>query len=185
MTNSINYSVLGCDPGKVNFAWAIYDDYGLQEHGVLDGAEEIKQLGRFYIHFANLISKYTPHLVGFERFTQRPGKGAVKNMELVNLMIGGGSVLCRLQGIHTKLVTAAEHKTWTPKKYKVEYLKRPTKSGGVSKKYNLATYQEWKDLPSEHEVDAANVAKYLHDHKMATFRQTLSRRQQCENQEQE
>ena len=42
--SSDNFRVLGCDPGRVNFAWAIYGDDGLEEHGLIEGAEDIWHL---------------------------------------------------------------------------------------------------------------------------------------------
>ncbi len=164
-----DFRVLGCDPGRVNFAWAIYGDLGLEDHGVLEGAEEVARLDHAAAFFERVVRFTAPNACCMERFHQRPGKGAVKNMELVNLMIGQARMICRHHGIPCELVTAAAHKTWIAKNFQVERSSRKVK-GVVKKKYDISTYSEWVGLPTEHEVDAANVAKYAHDHVMTHYR---------------
>jgi len=164
-----DFRVMGCDPGKVNFAWAIYGDLGLEDHGVIEGAEEIARLDHTAAFFERVVRFTEPDLCCIERFHQRPGKGSVKNMELVNLMIGQARMICRHHRIPCELVTASEHKKWIAKNFDVQLSTRTVK-GAVKKKYNIWTYEEWVDLPTEHEVDAANVAKYAHDHKLAHYR---------------
>jgi len=165
-----NYRVLGCDPGRVNFAWAIYGDYGLEDHGLIEGAEEIKRLDYNAAHFEKIIRFHTPNACCIERFHQRPGKGAVKNMELVNLMLGQARMICRLYKMPCKLITAAEHKKWTAQNFDVELSKVKAAKTGVGKKFDISTYKEWRDLKTAHEVDAANIAKYAHDHAMTEHR---------------
>lgn len=167
-----NYRVLGCDPGKVNFAWAIYGDGGLEDHGLIEGAEDIKRLDYNAAHFEKVIRFHNPDACCIERFSQRPGKGSAKNMELVNLMIGQARMICRLYKIPCKLVTAAEHKKWTAQNFDVERCKEGTKGEGgvVGKKFDISTYEEWQGINTAHEVDAANVAKYAHDHAMTEHR---------------
>jgi hypothetical protein len=90
-------------------------------------------------------------------------------MELVNLMIGQCRMICRVHKIGCELVTASEHKAWLSRNFKVGFSTKKTR-GKVQKKYDITTYSEWKHLPTEHEADAANVAKYAHDHKLAHLR---------------
>jgi Holliday junction resolvasome RuvABC endonuclease subunit len=166
-----NFRVLGCDPGKVNFAWAIYGDEGLEDHGLIEGAEAIDRLDYNAAHFEKIIRYYDPDVCCIERFHQRPGKGSVKNMELVNLMIGQARMICRMYQIPCMLVTASTHKKWTSQNFDVARVKTKARSSGVGKKFDLTTYQEWRTLPTDHEVDAANVAKYAHDHAMTEYRE--------------
>ena len=168
--SSNNFRVLGCDPGKVNFAWAIYGDVGLEDHGLIEGAEEVARLDYNAAHFEKIIRFYEPDACCIERFHQRPGKGSVKNMELVNLMIGQARMICRVYGIPCKLVTASAHKKWTAQNFHVEKMKTSTAHRGVGKKFDISTYKEWRSLKTDHEVDAANVAKYAHDHVMTEHR---------------
>lgn len=165
-----NFRVLGCDPGKVNFGWAIYSDEGLEEYGTLEGAGDLSRLDAAGSFFERLVKKKQPDAVCIERFHPRPGMGAVHNIEVVNLMIGQCRAICRLYRVPVTLITASEHKGWLAKHFQVE---RSTKkvSGGVNKKFDISTYREWAEIKSEHEVDAANVAKYFHDHKGIKLRQ--------------
>lgn len=166
-----DYRVLGCDPGRINFAWAIYGDDGLEDHGLIEGAEEVKRLDYNAAHFEKIIRFHSPDACCIERFHQRPGKGAVKNMELVNLMIGQARMICRLYKIPCKLITASDHKKWTAHHFDVERVKTKASKNGVGKKFDISTYKEWRGLPTDHEVDAANVAKYAHDHAMIEHRE--------------
>jgi hypothetical protein len=161
---------MGCDPGKVNFAWAIYGDSGLEDHGVIEGAENVDRLDHTAAFFEHVIRFTEPDICCIERFQQRPGKGGTGNLELVNLIIGQARMICQYYAIPCKLVTAAHHKKWTAKNFDVKYSEKKTKTGRVTKKYDLTTYVEWQGLPTEHEVDAANVAKYAHDHYMKEYR---------------
>jgi len=164
-----NYRVLGCDPGRFNFGWAIYGDYGLEEYGVLEGAESVEKLEAFAARFENLLIKKKPDACALERFHQRPGKGAVKNLEVVNLMIGEALIICRFHRVHAELYTASAHKRWTSDNFDVKKSTRK-RSGKISKKYELATYKEWVDIGNEHAVDAANIAKYAHDYTLLDLR---------------
>jgi hypothetical protein len=166
-----NFRILGCDPGKVNFAWAIYGDDGLEEHGLIDGAESIDRLEPNAAFFERVVRFTEPDACLLERFHQRPGRGSSKNMELVNLMIGQCIIICKFHKIPCYLITAAEHKRWIAENFAVEKVAKKS-SGKVSKKYDITTYAEWLSLPTEHEVDAANLAKYGHDHKLVHLRAT-------------
>jgi len=169
ITGTSDYRVMGCDPGRLNFGWAIYGDEGLEEHGWIEGAETVAHLEAFDERFENLITKKMPDACVLERFHQRPGKGATKNMEVVNLMIGHAMIICRNHGIRCEIYTASSHKRWTSDNFEVERSTRKRK-GKVSKKYDLSTYKEWTVIDSDHEVDAANIAKYAHDHTLLDFR---------------
>lgn len=167
--SSKNFRVLGCDPGRINFGWAIYGDDGLEEHGTIEGAESIERLDAAGSFFERLIVKKHPDAVCIERFHPRPGFGAVQNVEVVNLMIGQCRAVCKLYKIHVVLVTASEHKGWLSRHFPVKKSTRSSK-GGVGKKFDITTYREWKGIRSDHEVDAANIAKYAHDHKLLSLR---------------
>jgi Holliday junction resolvasome RuvABC endonuclease subunit len=169
-----SFRVLGCDPGRVNFGWAIYGDSGLEAHGTIEGAEDITRLDAAGAFFEQLILKQTPTVCCIERFHQRPGPGAIRNMEVVNLMIGQCRAICRLHGVPVKLITASEHKAWTAKHFEVQKRATKQRKGSVSKKFDLSTYVEWQVIRSEHEVDAANIAKYAHDHKMSSYREVAA-----------
>lgn len=167
-----DFRVLGCDPGKLNFAWAVYGDEGLEDHGVIEGAPDIDALTAAAARFERIIRHTEPDACVLERFHQRPGKGAVRNMEVVNLLIGQCLIICRHYRVPWDLVTAATHKAWTPRNFEVE-VKEIIKKGEIGKKYDLSTYEEWRELHTEHEVDAANLAKYAHDHKLLDLRRQL------------
>jgi hypothetical protein len=64
------------------------------------------------------------------------------------------------------LITASEHKGWLARHFSVQRSTR-TRTDGVGKKFDISTYHEWAEIRSDHEVDAANVAKYAHDYKLA------------------
>ncbi len=167
---SADFRVLGCDPGKVNFAYAVYGPDGLDGHGVIDGAETVGELDLSNHWFDKILRWYEPDACCIERFHQRPGKGGSGNLELVNLVIGEARKSCKIYGIPCKLITAPTHKSWTPRIYKGE-VQQVTykKKGKIKTKYDLTTYKEWKGLPTEHEVDAANLAKYGHEHVFKDF----------------
>ena len=164
-----DFRVLGCDPGKVNFAWAVYGDDGLEQHEVIEGAETVDRLDAAAAFFERVVKYTEPDVCCIERFHQRPGKGSVKNMEMVNLMIGQCRMICRFHHVPCELITASEHKTWLSRNFEVGFSNKKIR-GTVKKKYDITTYSEWQNMPTEHEVDAANVAKYAHDHKLVHLR---------------
>jgi hypothetical protein len=166
---------MGCDPGRVNFGWSIYSDAGLEEHGTLEGAEDIARLDAAGSFFELLIKKKLPDAVCIERFHPRPGMGAVHNIEVVNLMIGQCRAICKLYRIPVVLITASEHKAWIARHFPVQKSTRK-RTDGVGKKYDISTYREWVDIKIEHEVDASNVAKYFHDYKFAKLQADKEKR---------
>ncbi len=160
--------VLGIDPGKVNFGWAIYGDEGLERHGVLDGAEELSDLPGWRQRFLDLIRRWKPDAVCIERFSRRFGKGGQKESEIMNIMIGQASGACLVRGMACHLVTASAHKGWLSRNFEVQlYPVKPSKAKKVvTKKWDIGTYIEWQVLAADytyHEVDAANLAKYGYD----------------------
>ena len=81
--------ILGLDPGRINFAFGIYEGGEIGEHGVIEGVEEIVLLPYFRKRILRKFYRYQPDAVCIERYHMRPGSaGAIINMELVNLMIG-------------------------------------------------------------------------------------------------
>lgn len=164
-----NFRVLGCDPGRINFGWAIYGDDGLEEHGTLEGAEDISRLDAAGSFFERLVKKKQPNVTCIERFHPRPGMGAVHNIEVVNLMIGQCRAICKFYRIPVILITASEHKAWIARHFPVQRSTRK-RSEGVGKKYDISTYREWVGIQVDHEVDAANIAKYCHDYKFAKLK---------------
>lgn len=159
--------VLGCDPGKVDFGWAIYGPDGLERHGIIDGAETVDDLRAWRPRFHRLLDLHKPNVVIIERYARRPGRGATKSLEVMNLMIGMAieSALSRGMGCH--IVTAASHKGWTSRTFGLEKRELSTneKRRKVKRQYDLSDYEEWKPVAqhSMHEVDACNVAKYGYD----------------------
>ncbi len=112
--------VMGLDPGKVNFAFAMYGKKGLGPHGDLEGADEIHTIRYFRERFIRKLDRYRPSAVFVERYHLRQGKGAVINMELVNIMVGIVFDQCLERGIHCEMITASTHKAWTSRNYEVK-----------------------------------------------------------------
>ena len=163
--------VLGCDPGKHNFGWAIYSDGGLERHDVIEGAATLDGLPAWRKRFIRLVTRWRPDACAIERYMRRLGKGAIKEMEVMNIMIGLSIEICTSRGIPCLPVAAATHKGWTARNFEVEPVKRKAAKRKATtdakkqivKKWDIGTYREWRDLPTSHEVDAANLAKYGHD----------------------
>lgn len=155
--------VMGNDPGKHNFGWAIYDRDGLETSGVIEGADSIKRLAGFRDRFSRLLDKHDPNAVCIERFTRRFGKGAAKDLEIFNLIIGIAIGECMARKIPCYPVTASAHKGWIAKNFEVKQHTGKS-TGRIQKKWDITTYKEWKELPTEHEVDAANLAKYGYEY---------------------
>ena len=174
---------LGCDPGKYNFGWAHYDrEEGLLRTGVIDGIDGIEHLENFRKQFLQLLKVTEPGCIGIERFHNRPGRGGKRNMELVNLAIGLMVEICIKKKIPWKLVVASAHKRWLAKNFEVglteegERLKQQAAKARkrkkktkktkkrfprkITKKFDITTYHEWEGLETEHECDAATIAKY-------------------------
>ena len=155
MTTGHKKRALGWDPGKWNTAYAVYGPKGLEDTGVTDGTmDDVLNLDAFAERAERIIDWYDPDLCAVERYTLRGrGKGFIGNMEQVNLMIGTIAQACRTRNIPFRLVAAHVHKTWAKR------------SGGAKKgkdgKLDMTTCSEFQHLETDHEADAANLAKYI------------------------
>lgn len=146
---------MGFDPGKHNFAWAIDGPDGLEDHGVLEGAGEVKRLRYFSGEIDRLVNRFRPDAAGLERYHLRQGKGFVGHMELVNLEIAIVVQICWEYGIPCGLVLPATHKTWHGRHNGAE-----KRDGSLS----MSTVADFAHLGTEHEADAAAVARYFRSH---------------------
>lgn len=152
--------LLGFDPGKINFAFGIYDSSGIGDHGDVEGADEVVLLPYFRKRVWLKIRRYEPDVVFIERYHMRPNSaGAIINMELVNLMIGIVFEQCTRRKVPCHLVTASTHKSWAYKNLDVP-TKMVTRNGRKKEEHCLELCPDYIHLPTEHEVDAVNLARY-------------------------
>lgn len=155
------YSALGLDPGRFNFAWAYYTrQRGLVFSSIIEGIDVASYLMVFRKQFKQVMRAYKPHCVCIERYHSQPGRGSKRNLELVNLSIGIVLDYCIDRHIPVELTTAATHKAWAARNFQVALKKDPGRKK-VKQKYDLHSYKEWRHLETEHEVDAANMAKFV------------------------
>lgn len=107
--------ILGFDPGKINFGYAVLDDGKLLENGFLRPMEDLS-FDAFDDHVAHLIFEHQPDAVIMERFMIRGSRttGAV-SAESVNLMIGRLTKICADYNIPWYLITAAQWKNYIKK----------------------------------------------------------------------
>jgi len=155
-----NPIVLGFDPGRINFAFGIYGEYGIGDHGDLEGIEEVVLLPYFRARLRRKLKRYLPDAVFIERYHMRPNSaGAIINMEVVNLMIGIVYEQCFRLHIPCYLITASMHKTWAHKNLNVpkKIIRQKKKEKEV---FDLTLCPDYLGLPTEHEVDATNLARY-------------------------
>lgn len=152
---------MGFDPGRINFAFGFYSGEGIGEaHGDAEGVEEVILLPYFRARLWRKLKRYRPDAVFIERYHMRPNSaGAIINMELANLMIGIVFEQCARLKIPCHLVTASAHKTWAYKNLDVP-TKTVTRKGKQKEEYQLDQCPDYIDLPTEHEVDAVNLARY-------------------------
>jgi Holliday junction resolvasome RuvABC endonuclease subunit len=145
---------MGWDPGRHNCAYAIYGQKGVEDSDVIDGVgKDIEaNLAAFAERVERILDWFGPDACAVERYQLRGGKGFIGNMEAVNIMIGVIAAACRAKNIPCKLVTPSVHKTWAGTK------KGATKGKGG--KLDMTTDPEFVDLETDHEADAANVARY-------------------------
>lgn len=155
-------TALGFDPGKYNTGWGHYSRvHGITHTGVLDGIDYVDFIPWYYKQVRTLFRTFKPDCACIERFHSQYGRGKKAYFELVNLNIGIITTICLERKIPFKLVIPATHKSWIAREFAVE--KRPVAARGrgkVQRKFDITTYSEWKNLETEHEVDAANCAKY-------------------------
>lgn len=136
----------------MNCALALYGPAGLKATDVIEGTlDSLDNLDVFGENVAKQLDWYKPEACLVERYQLRAGKGFVGNMEAVNQMIGAIRTECRVRGIPCKLVTPSTHKTWAGKFH-----------GATRKRDKLCMHAcpEFQHLSTEHEADAANVARY-------------------------
>ena len=157
---------LGHDPGRSFYGFAVYSrkDH-LLHSGYIEGLENVGAIERFRKQFLQIVKTFKPQSMCLERFHSQPGRGSKRNLELINLAIGIVIGYCMCNGIPWALVTASTHKRWIANNFRVGLMPVPTKKPKgrrrvIRKKYDITTYKEWRHLETEHEVDAANVAKY-------------------------
>jgi len=156
----------GWDPGRFNFAFAIYSrKKKLQASGCIEGLETVGSIELFRKQFLQVVKTFKPQSMCLERFHSQPGRGSKRNLELINLSIGIVIGYCMCNNIPWALVTASTHKRWLANNFKVGLMPVPAKPRKgrkpvIRKKYDITTYKEWKHLETEHEVDASNVAKW-------------------------
>ena len=143
---------LGCDPGRVNTAFAVYiRGKGLVHTSVTDGLDEIDQILNFRKIFLRVLKNYKPDCFCIERFHSQPGRGSKKNMEKINLLIGMCIEACLQRKIPVELVTASVHKRWIVKEHIVKKNTKlaTTRRGRPAKiqtKFDTHSYKEWKDF---------------------------------------
>ena len=153
---------MGFDPGRIKFAFGMYDDEGVGDnHGDAEGVEDVILLPYFR---ERLWRKMLRHryvtAVFIERYHMRPNSaGAIINMELANLMIGIVYEQCARLKISCHLITASTHKSWAYKNLEVP-TKTVTRKGVQKEEYQLDQCPDYLHLPTEHEVDAVNLARY-------------------------
>ena len=155
---------LGCDPGKENFGWAIYvRDMGVTHSSVMDGIDIVGYTSFFRKNLATVFNTHNPDCMAIERFHSQPRRGSKKNLELVNLTIGVALEIAFERAIPIEFVTASVHKGWLARNYVVQFREEQTR-GRIKRKYDITTYEEYRHLVTEHEADAANLAKYALEH---------------------
>lgn len=144
--------VVGFDPGRENFAWAVWDstDQRVVDFGWIQG-HAIGQPDLWFIDtILEVLDKYKPGMIGIERFAYR--KEASVESEPINVMIGKLDLLCRMRGYKPIHIMPAHWK-----------VKLATKSlvGG--------SRDLFKDIPKKswvvHQADAAGIAKYVVERK--------------------
>lgn len=150
---------MGLDPGRINFAFSIYGEEGIIEHGDVEGAETFVFVPYFRIRMFRKLRRYRPQAVFIERYHSRPGAGAVINMELANVMIGIVIEQCSRLSIPCYAITASAHKGWAYRNLDIPK-KTVTRKGKTKEVYHLEGYYEYQHLPTEHEIDATNLARY-------------------------
>jgi hypothetical protein len=127
----------------------------------MDGMENASDLLDFRRQVKQVFATWRPHCVCIERFHSQPGRGSKKNLELVNLSIGTVIEHCLENRIPIELTTASAHKGWLVRNYTGIQLRENSGSARIKRKYDITTFQEWRGLQTEHEADAANMAKFV------------------------
>ncbi len=143
--------VVGFDPGRENFAWAVWDstDQRVVDFGWIQG-HAIGQPDLWFIDtILEVLDKYKPGMIGIERFAYR--KEASVESEPINVMIGKLDLLCRMRGYKPIHIMPAHWKV----RYKTKLLK--------------STREMFPEIPLTswvvHQADAAGIAKYVVERK--------------------
>ncbi len=143
--------VVGFDPGRENFAWAVWDstDQRVVDFGWIQG-HAIGQPDLWFIDtILEVLDKYKPGMIGIERFAYR--KEASVESEPINVMIGKLDLLCRMRGYKPIHIMPAHWKV----RYKTKLLK--------------STREMFPEIPLKswvvHQADAAGIAKYVVERK--------------------
>lgn len=143
--------VVGFDPGRENFAWAVWDstDQRVVDFGWIQG-HAIGQPDLWFIDtILEVLDKYKPGMIGIERFAYR--KEASVESEPINVMIGKLDLLCRMRGYRPIHIMPAHWKV----RYKTKLLK--------------STREMFPEIPLKswvvHQADAAGIAKYVVERK--------------------
>jgi len=147
--------VIGWDPGIVNCAWAVYnfEEDCLEATGVTEGiGKDVTRLFYFSYRVSNILNTFSPDVCAIERYQLRRGKGFIGNMEKVNIMIGILAGECYNRNIQVSLITPSVHKTYAKRHFGA--------IKGKNGKISTLTCKQWCHLSTEHEADAANIAKY-------------------------
>jgi Holliday junction resolvasome RuvABC endonuclease subunit len=153
-------SALGFDPGRENTGWAHYcRGLGLTHSGVLDGLDCVDFIPWIRKQALELFKSFKPDCVAIERFHSQPRRASKRNFELINLTIGTMIGICYEFKVPFKLITAATHKRWIARQFVVGQ-RAARGRGRIKRRFDIRTYEEWKILETEHEADAANLAKY-------------------------
>ena len=132
--------ILGLDPGKVNFAWVLYQD-GPQAHGWVTPMPDVNNDAEFINGYIELLARLNPDYIVLERFMVR-NRGQSIHAESINQMIGRVAILSRtFAGRDIIQLTAAQWKVWHQRQGR-----------------DLEVV--YAHLPSVHLRDAAGIAEY-------------------------
>ncbi len=82
------------DPGKVNFAWVLWDRGQVIESGWVTPLGKVNDDAEFITDFIELLCKTTPEFVVIERFMIR-NRGQSVLAEIINQMIGRIAILTK------------------------------------------------------------------------------------------
>jgi len=123
--------------------------------------ENASDLLYFRRQVKQVFATWRPHCACIERFHSQPGRGSKKNLELVNLSIGVVIEHCLENRIPLELTTASVHKGWLARTYTEVGQREDAGRGRIKRKFDITTFPEWAGLATEHEADAANMAKFV------------------------
>lgn len=115
--------MLGLDPGKKNFAWALVSESEILGHGLLPTitnlTEHRDQLHRFIAEVTRVLCLAPDTTVVMERMMHRPGLGGYGVVEYINIMNGVVLAVSAQHGIHCRLVSPATWKSHYQREFKI------------------------------------------------------------------